>query len=432
MEEPWPVANGAGAGRRDVAYRTPGSRRPAARLSTGRCTPLLLATAIVLSGCGSGAPGRGDGPAGRPEVRDSAGLAIVENGGVDVPFGAVPVHVADLVPPDSALTVVPWGVAADPAAGRIYLADAMGARVSVFDGTGAWVGDLGRAGDGPGEFRSPSAVFLDTAGVLTVWDARRSVLSRWSSAAEHLGEEPAPIGYWGPGFALAADGLVTVTSDRDSDGGMVQRLVAVSAGGARTLHEAALEMAEMRMGGSSLPAPRVLAPSVVWTDGGGRVYVLRGPEYRIDVLEGSAPVASVRRAVAPIPVTRAMALEAVASGPGPYARFMQRAGLTAEQILGMVGHVPEVSPVQAIAVDGAGRIWVTRTLNGVTPALVDVLDADGAYLGTFESPGVPVGFISDSLFLSLRLDAAGQTTVSLQRLRPSGEPGRPSAGSGAE
>ena len=28
--------------------------------------------------------------------------------------------------------------------------------------------------------------------------------------------------------------------------------------------------------------------------------------------------------------------------------------------------------------DDAGRIWVSRTLNGITPALVDVLGADGS------------------------------------------------------
>ncbi|HLU25603.1 MAG TPA: 6-bladed beta-propeller [Longimicrobiales bacterium] len=414
---------------RDVAPQTKRSRL-ASRLSTGRLTPLLLAAGTILAGCGSGAPGQGAGPAGQPEVRDSAGLAIVENGGLDVPFGVVPVHVADLIPPDSALTAVPWGVAVDPAAGRIYLADAMGARVAVFDVSGAWIGDLGREGDGPGEFRSASAVFLDADGVLTVWDARRSVLSRWSPAGEHLGEEPAPIGYWGPGFALVAGDIVTVTADQDPPRGMIQRLVAVSAGGARTLHAAALEMGEIRMGGSSLPAPRVLAPSVVWAARGGRLYVLRGPAYRVDVLEGGAPVASVRRAVAPIPVTRDMALESVASGPGPYARFMRRAGLSAEQILDMVGHVPEVSPVQAIAVDDAGRIWVSRTLNGITPALVDVLGADGSYLGTIESAGVPVGFVSDSLFLSLRLDAMGQSTVSLHRLRPSAGNARASLSTG--
>src|SRR5690606_28566546 len=127
--EPWRVADAPGCGMRDVAPQTKRSRL-ASRLSPGRLTPLLLAAGTILAGCGSGAPGQGACPAGQPAVRDSAGLAIVENGGLDVPFGVVPVHVADLIPPDSALTAVPWGVAVDPAAGRIYLADAMGARVA--------------------------------------------------------------------------------------------------------------------------------------------------------------------------------------------------------------------------------------------------------------------------------------------------------------
>ena len=107
---------------------------------------LAIALAALVASCGGGDSRRTV----NVEVRDSAGVVIVENGGVDRPLGSLAAHIADLVPPDSTLTAVPWGVAADPASGRIYAADWTGARVAVFDRTGAYVGSFGRAGGGPG------------------------------------------------------------------------------------------------------------------------------------------------------------------------------------------------------------------------------------------------------------------------------------------
>ena len=81
------------------------------------------------------------------------------------------------------------GVAADPTSDRIYLADWTGQRVAAFDASGAYAGSYGRSGDGPGEFRNPSAVSLDPDGILTVWDTGRQMLSRWSSEGELLNEQ---------------------------------------------------------------------------------------------------------------------------------------------------------------------------------------------------------------------------------------------------
>jgi formylglycine-generating enzyme required for sulfatase activity len=107
-------------------------------------------------------------------------------------------------------------------------------------------------------------------------------------------------------------------------------------------------------------------------------------------------------------------------GPGPYGSFMRRAGLTAEQIVGAVGYEPYVSPVLAIATDSWGRLWVTRSTDGIAPELVDVLSTSGEYRGTLRATGMPVAFLSDAVFVSLRLDELGRTVVSLYELRSSG------------
>lgn len=387
-----------------------------------RLPPTRFAVALLVPVAVSCTSDDGGGRLGGA-ARDSAGVAIAEISGPDEPLTVQLEAIAELTPPDSSLTPVPWGVSADPESGHVYAIDWNSPRLIAFDRAGTYLGGFGREGGGPGEFRNPVATFLEPDGTLAVWDAGRSVISRWSPAGELLGEEPAPAQYWGPGFAVDGETVTTVTTDEGPSGTtMVQRLTAVSPDGERTLYELPIELGMMRVGGGAMPAPKVFAPSLTWAAQEGQVYVLNGPEYRIDVYEKGELVSIIRRDVPPIPVTREMAVEAVASGPGPYAAFMRRANLTAEQIVASVGHEEVVSTVQALSVDPASRLWVTRTTDGIRPALIDIIGPGGEYQGTLEAPGFPVAFLSPSEFVALQVDEdTGVVRLVLYRL-PGGAP----------
>jgi sugar lactone lactonase YvrE len=79
-------------------------------------------------------------------------------------------------PPD-ALTD-PNDVVTDPANGDVYVAEShsnvedpnLVARISVFDRTGKFLRAIGKAGTGPGEFRTPHALEFDSQGRLIVAD----------------------------------------------------------------------------------------------------------------------------------------------------------------------------------------------------------------------------------------------------------------------
>ena len=135
---------------------------------------LTVASLLVFGAC--------DGREGRSlvSVRDSAGIRIVQVDPPEEEERVVPTHVADLLPPDEILPATPWGVATDAASGRTYVGDRFSDRVVVFDGSGAFIGEIGRAGEGPGEFRSPSALYFGTDGVLRVWDTGRGMISEGS------------------------------------------------------------------------------------------------------------------------------------------------------------------------------------------------------------------------------------------------------------
>ncbi|HSH46291.1 MAG TPA: 6-bladed beta-propeller, partial [Longimicrobiales bacterium] len=153
----------------------------------------------------------GNVDSGRYVVADSTGIMIVQNLGADRRLPVRPERLGSLQPPDSALTAMPWAVVADPGSGRIFVGDATSERVVVFDASGTFVRSIGRAGEGPGEFRSPTALALDPGRALAVWDARRGVISRWSPDGALLDERRAPVNYWGPGFAIRGDGVLAVT-----------------------------------------------------------------------------------------------------------------------------------------------------------------------------------------------------------------------------
>jgi hypothetical protein len=394
------------------------ARRIARRSGTIVATLLVVGVSGIATACGD--------PAGdRYAVTDSAGIAIVENAGPDRPLGAEPVRLTALQPPESGLTAMPWAVVVDPEAGRVFAADAISARVVEFDATGDFVRTIGRAGDGPGEFRNPTALALDEDGVLVVWDARRGVISRWSAEGELLDERRSPINYWGPGFAIRDDGVVAVTQ---STRGNQRRQSLVEAetngeGEPTELFSVTRELVPLDLPGVNMPAPRIFAPDLIWTTAGDTVLVLNGPGYRIDVYADAEPVASIRRDIEPLDVTPELAAARV--GAGPYRGLMRRAGITSEQLVAAVGFEEVTSPIEWLATSPSGRLWVSRGPGLPVPDEVDVFTPHGRYEGTFDAPGFPVALLSDTLFVALEITELGETVLGLYRL--SRDPGASTA-----
>lgn len=383
------------------------ARRVATRAGGVTSALLLLAVSTLASGCA-------DGDSGQVVVSDSAGIRVAENLGPDRRFPATPVRLASLQPPDSALTAMPWGVVANPETGTIFVADVTSERVVVFDAKGTFARTIGRAGEGPGEFRSPTALALAADGVLAVWDAGRGVISRWSAEGELLDERRAPLSYWGPGFAIRGDGVVAVTQSTTGDQRRQSLVESRGANQSRELFAVTRELVQMDLPGMSMPAPRIFAPDLIWTTAGDTILVLNGPEYRIDAYAQGRPVASIRRDMDPIIVTEQLAAARV--GSGPYRAFMQRSGITPDQMVAAVGYEELASPIEWIATDPSGDLWVSRGSGLPVPDRVDVFAPDGRYAGTFDAPGFPVAFLSDSLFVALEITDLGEPVLGVYRL----------------
>jgi hypothetical protein len=85
----------------------------------------------------------------------------------------------------------PSDVAVD-AAGQIYVVDREAAAVSVFDGEGEYLRQLGREGQGPGEFQSPRSV-VSMGDMVIVTASRNARLSHFDLRGNHLGDYAFPI-----------------------------------------------------------------------------------------------------------------------------------------------------------------------------------------------------------------------------------------------
>lgn len=72
-------------------------------------------------------------------------------------------------------------------AGRVYLLDSQLSEVHVLDAGGHWLRSLGRAGEGPGEFRNGSALFWapgDQLGVIQAWPGKIVLLRKDGSPGD--------------------------------------------------------------------------------------------------------------------------------------------------------------------------------------------------------------------------------------------------------
>lgn len=155
----------------------------------------------------------------------------------------------------------PTGIASDPVSGEVFVADTHSHDVKVFDRQGQWLRTLGRKGEAPGEFNSPTHLAL-SGGKLYVTDTLNSRVQVLTPKGEplqvvgerglFLGDLPRP-----KGIAVEEDGRIYVVES-------FYDYLLVYDGDGRFL---------LPIGGSGSQPGQFYLPSGVWTDGAGRVFV---------------------------------------------------------------------------------------------------------------------------------------------------------------
>ena len=77
----------------------------------------------------------------------------------------------------------PWGIAADPKTGYLYVSETGNNRVQEFEGSGTYVASFGSAGSGAGQFSGPKGLAIGASSIAYVADTNNNRMEEWTAAA---------------------------------------------------------------------------------------------------------------------------------------------------------------------------------------------------------------------------------------------------------
>jgi hypothetical protein len=382
--------------------------RPFALTPSVLLLPLLLA--LVQSGCSdSAAAGEGDAPTLVPETEELFRIGSISGGSWEA-FSRL--------------------VAAEfDARGNLYLLDGADRKLTVVDPGGKFVRTIGRAGDGPGEFRSPQGMAVFPDGRVVVSDVGHRGFLLFGADGAFVRTVPFGEAGMAPTTVLrhGEDGVVFPRRAMMMSPGMggaqgpsdvpIYRAAIDGATPPTELHRAWIPPREpprvSSSGGSTMvmrAPPRAFEPQLhlaVLPD--GTVAVADSASYRIHLVRPDGAIeGTIERPIGPVAVTdrerereRARRLQELEDGGGapPTVAGMGPGGppaLDPSQVRAMreaqlenLGFWPEIPVIQEIAADPEGRLWVRRFGGVDEPGPIEILGPDGRLRAT-----IPAGTVA--------------------------------------
>lgn len=370
---------------------------------------------------------------------------------------------AAVAPPDTVVAELVWtvgaaedrpeellgdvtGVAAGPR-GEVYVADRLGSTVRAFDASGSFLGTVGSAGEGPGEFRWPNDLTFDPQGRLYVRDAYRLTVFGYSAGAAfadsllyiiRLGGGASPWSargktdgtqYYYPGY-LYRNGerlryfyIVYDTAGATGDTIGVPMLPTSHHLG-RAFYMISDQGGRIVDGVSRAP----FEPRASWDiTSDGTVYTTRGDAYEVVAWTPSGDtlrVLSLPRPPRPVPEREAR------DSARAFGARLDSIPVPLDRVIGMsdaarARELPAVLPeITGLQIDAAGNLWLRRWPpgDGAGGTCFDVLSPDGQPIRTVILPAAvlsdPPPFVSDELIVGVLRDPATDVErVALFRLR---------------
>lgn len=387
------------------------SRERGRTRSTGRAAPAPLALLAAALACGPPGDALRPGESGSAASADPpAGGGIRVDEGDGWPLERAWRLESDLVvgEVDGPLAFGRLADVAPRAAGGLWVADALAARVRGFDGSGREVLSVGGRGEGPGELRSP-------VGVVETGDGRIAVLEAFPPRVAWFDPEGRPAGVTrvGPGIGAAGPGPSVAFAEWAvaPDGTPYADLfgMPLAGGGPEVAHVLLRLPLPGGEGGRAdtllawrVPAPipvpggpiPVLPPRPSWSVAAdGSVVWTPGSPYELHrISRTGTPLGIVRRPVeAPrlTPALRDALADAVrrslaaGAGSGPPGDLLDR--------LAFPERLPHVAGLWVSRPDGttyAAR-YTEESVRQERPTALDVFSEDGRFLGAMP---VPPGF----------------------------------------
>ncbi|HEV2147541.1 MAG TPA: 6-bladed beta-propeller [Longimicrobiaceae bacterium] len=347
---------------------------------------------------------------------------------------------------------------------NLYVLDGGGNRVLVFDPAGRFVRQVGKKGGGPGEFQAPVGLAVQSDGALAVADLARRSYSLFGPDGKYLrsvpfAEEWMPMAVGSGAMAAHPRGGVVAAvrpapamrldgAARRADVRSTPIFWQPFTAGAEPvrLFDAPTELnvqsqASQQPGGGQRVSFRtsvpVFSPRVNWgVRPGGGLVVSHTPGYTLKVLDAEGRVERyVQRPVRTRKVTerdrsreRERRRQSMLSGEGMRVTVVGGSGGAAPRVPGISKEEIEemvrtlefaetIPAIQNLRVDGAGRLWVERTGEAWgEPGPIDVVGADGRYLGTVTGQRLPAAFSASGRAAYVETDDLGVQRVVVRQL----------------
>ena len=255
---------------------------------------------------------------------------------------------------------------------RIYVVDAQVPAVRAFDLKGEYLFDIGNPGQGPGEYGIPSAVAVTSDGRVLVADAMNARISVYDAEGGFVEDWPLVSQKSALGLTLGTDGEIYTQAWSLDEGRLGIQAVGPEGLIGEILFPPQIEFEPATVPiGEGLDMILPFAPRYTWAFApGGAVVAGTGEQYRVEVHRQDGTVTAIERRSEPV-VVEAKEAEFRALLASRSLRLM-----SPDLSIGR-GDIPPHKPAfSSFYPDRAGRVWVVRQGPGRPDP--ECIDADAA------------------------------------------------------
>ncbi|MBX3134191.1 MAG: hypothetical protein KF689_12490 [Gemmatimonadaceae bacterium] len=382
-----------------------------------RFPPISAAGLLLLAvmGCDRGTPAAAN------VIRsDSAGVKIITSTGPDAElawrFDTLGLLTDSLGEP-WLFTGVSRRVVLTDRAGRTYVLENEPA-IRRFGRDGRYERSFGRKGGAPGEMEFAYQL-LQQGDSVAVLDLGRNAIVRWGPDLEPIQDLPRRGALDRvQGLAFRSGGAWVESSAFDSTGSRTMLyLDTLGSAPLFEVNEGRPKMMQACGGRLGFAMPAFFSPRIIWTHSGARMLATLGPDYRLQLFEGSRLIASIRR---DLPQRAPTVADLQRMYPeGLKIRFGGgECTVPLDELLQTVGFAPVMLEVHGVALLADATMWVQRSVANEKPPVLDVFGSDGAYAGSVRGLYLPVGLLPNGeLLVPLDDEDSGGLVIARMRVR---------------
>ena len=239
---------------------------------------------------------------------------------------------------------------------RFYLIDAQVPAVRAFDRDGRYLFDVGRPGQGPGEYNYPTAIAVTNGGNVAIADAMSARITIYDRDGELIEDWPLQSQKSALGLVPSYDGEMFTQSWSLEAGRMGMQAVGPEGLVGEILFPPPnAYMPASVAAGKGLEVLVPFAPEYSWTFApGGEILAGVGDEYRFEIHRRDGTITHVERSWEPVAVQSGEADYRAELATNAIRRFSPDGGMSSSE-------VAENKPAfVGIYPDRAGRVWLVR------------------------------------------------------------------------